>query len=121
MRYLKAWRLRSIDRDGVTVAAIGYRRRVQALWRLGWPSHLIAEEAGVGVGTIHRLMREKTATVRTRTAKRLDAAYERLSMTPGPSAVSVGRATREGHPPPLAWNDIDDPTERPRGVRRDAA
>ena len=119
MRYLKVWRLRSVDRDGVTVAAIGYRRRVQALWRLGWPSHLIAQEAGVGIGTIHRLIRGKTETLRTGTAKKLDAAYERLCMTPGPSKVSAKRAAKEGHPPPLAWNDIDTDM-RPRGVR-DAA
>lgn len=119
MRYLKMWRLRSADREGVTVSAIGYRRRVQALWRLGWPSHLIAQEAGVGIGTIHRLMREKTGTLRTGTAKKLDAAYERLCMTPGPSKVAAARAAREGHPPPLAWDDID-ADKRPRGTR-DAA
>ena len=116
MRYMKAWRLRAQQREAATVEAIGYTRRVQALRRIGWSIDSIAVSSGVGIGTIHRLLRGEVKVVRVATARRLDATFERLSMTVGPSPVAATHAAREGHPPPLAWDDVDNPSERPRGA-----
>lgn len=51
--------------------------------------------------------------------------YDRLSMTPGPSAHTAGWAAKRGYAPPLAWDEdsIDDPAARPatdRPVATDA-
>ena len=43
------------------------------------------------------------------THDRIAAAYDELAMRPGPSA----RNRRLGYPPPLAWDDIDDPAATP--------
>jgi hypothetical protein len=99
---------------------LGTRRRVEALMALGWSGQQIADDAGMaqcGVWAIFRRTR-CTATVSARIA----ATYDRLSMrlpttdTKG-QRISVSRtrahAARRGFAPPLAWNNIDDPTETP--------
>ena len=56
--------------------------------------------------------------VRRSTAERIAALYDRWCMTPGPAATrNRAMAVRRGWAPPLAWNNIDDPDEQPRGVR----
>ena len=102
------------------VAAIGSQRRIQALQALGYGRPEIARRMGyTDCGSISRLMKPSTKTIMKNTAARISAVYERLCMTPSP-AVGAGRvrswARRNGYAPPLAWNNIDDPEERPRGV-----
>jgi hypothetical protein len=92
----------------------GTRRRVQALAAIGWPAHLLAAELGLADGRSVRQLgngRKVTPAV----AARVRQLYDRLSMTPGPSAVSRRRAEAAGWAPPLAWEyrNIDAPKSRP--------
>jgi cobalamin biosynthesis protein CbiG len=52
-------------------------------------------------------------------AVRMAALYDELSATPGPSEVAARHARERGWAPPLAWDDIDDPEDRPQGVARE--
>ena len=57
-----------------------------------------------------------------RAALAIHTAYDRLSMTrpEGTRADTARRRARHlGWPPPLAWDDIDDPDETPTGHHRD--
>lgn len=114
--------LRGITR---TVASIGLRRRVQALQRLGWPLSTIAAGAGwKNPQALQYVM--KSPTVFRDSRDRICAVYDELSMKIPPHTSGNVRARKRaianGFAPPLAWDNIDDPNERPKiGVtkRRD--
>ena len=96
------------------VAAVGARRRIQALMALGHRGVDIAEVAGM-----HPRQVQLTAVTRRWvspvTHARIVAAYEALSGRPGVSEKTRQRARRAGWAPPLAWEfvDIDDPLAEP--------
>lgn len=101
-----------VGRPG-SVPVFRARRRVQALACIGWPAKRVHEEAfgySYPSGTGGWLL-EGTVTGERFAA--LDAAYERLCMTPGPSKRAKDTALAKGWAPPLAWEDIDDPDETP--------
>lgn len=106
-----------LARGGMTIPALGSQRRIQALQAIGWRIRDIAGELDLWVAdngvcqTLWQLMRRDMTT--RATAARIDAVYRRLNMTPGPSNHSRARAVNRGYLPPLAWDDIDDPDERP--------
>lgn len=119
-RYEKAGRLARLN-GGLAVPALGAQRRLQALMRLGWSSHAIAVEAGLPHRNhVWRIINGQkgrpTVWVQRSTDQWVREVYERLSMRL-PTTHYVGRtrahAERMGWPPPLAWDDIDDPDERP--------
>lgn len=96
------------------VDGTGTRRRVQALIAIGWPAHRLGAEMGLADGkSVRQLGHGHKVTPPV--AARVSRLYERLSMTPGPSAISRRRAQAAGWAPPLAWEhrDIDDPKARP--------
>ena len=95
------------------VSALGSRRRIQALMAIGWTAESIANEIGWSDGRSIRSVIFIKERVRTSTAQRIAAAYDRLSMTRGPSEITARRSARSGYAPPLAWDDIDDPDEKP--------
>ena len=101
------------------VSALGTRRRVQALNRLGWSNQRIAAEANIARTNITRLL-YRSDTITATTAARFAEVYERLSMSlPAPSqpvANVRNRAERMGWPPPLAWDDIDNDPEPPTAL-----
>lgn len=114
MRYEKRRRLLLERGERYTVPNIGFRRRLQALYAIGYPRRLIAVELGISP----RHLSQKLvigARVRPATLARLVEVYDRLSMTPGPSSTSRARAAGKGWYPPLAWDDntIDDPAAEP--------
>ena len=92
----------------------GTRRRIQALWAIGWTSQHIADACGwetpQAITEIVNVREQIYAT----TAATIAHTYERMSMTPGPSAKNRRDAARKGWLPPLAWDDIDDIDETPR-------
>lgn len=97
------------------VSALGPQRRIRALQALGWGRDKIAAELGYSNGgSIAYLMRSETMLVAT--ANRIAEVYDRLSMIvpvgAGPDRARTW-AKRHGFAPPLAWDDIDDPSERP--------
>lgn len=102
-----------------TVSALGFKRRVRALMAIGWTQKEIAAELGIAQGNLALKLRTNE-TVRRATHETAVEVYERLCMTVRTSVVA-GRTARialkNGWPPPLAWDDIDDPNEQPTGVR----
>lgn len=110
-----------IARGPMTIPAIGTQRRIQALQAIGWRITDIADALGLATtrgvcAPLWQLM--KRDHVRRSTAERIANLYDRWCMTPGPAANrNRAMAVRRGWAPPLAWNDIDDPDELPRGLR----
>jgi hypothetical protein len=120
------WRKRYIRRvDRLYVDATGTRRRIRALQALGWRFVDIDEACGRRAGSAgatwsHNLVRQDKVHIDN--ARAIAAAYERMCMTLAdtPQADRTRTmAARKGWVVPLAWDDIDDPTERPRtGIER---
>jgi hypothetical protein len=109
---LKMWRA---GMTGHLIDATGTKRRIQSLVALGWTMQEIGQHAGgYSKNWAHVILSQQTVV--TDTARKVDAVFERLSMT-----VPIGpyrnrtrlRAARNGWVPPLAWDDIDDPNEQP--------
>lgn len=95
------------------VPILGTRRRVQALMRIGWPREEISYRLGYAQRTtVLKLINQDRC--RATTAARVTALYRQLECTPGPSRRTAGRAALLGYPPPIAWDDIDDPDEQPK-------
>lgn len=119
--------LRIMAATGWPVTTLGITRRVRALVRIGWTVPHIAEACGVHHDTILDIRRRRPEFVSRRVRDAIVAGYETLSMRlPQPQSkqdrAGVTRArnhaTRSGWFPPLAWNDIDDPDERPSRAKQ---
>lgn len=91
--------------------ATGTRRRVAALGWMGWPRHEVARRVGVAPWTL--TTQAWRGRVSHNLAARVAAVFDELWDRPGPSAVAAGKARSAGAAPPLAWDDIDDPTAQP--------
>lgn len=101
----------------------GTRRRLQALCALGWTFRTLDNELGhqnLCVKWVH----EERQYIYASTAAKIAALYDRLSMSFPAERTREERinatrarnlARRYGWPPPLAWDRIDDPDEKPRG------
>jgi hypothetical protein len=92
---------------------------LRALAAIGYSQADLAAEMGwKGIQVIARSLRAGQVTATT--ARRIGAAYERLSMTPGPSPLAARRARHAGWAPPLAWDEgtIDNPAAKPVGIRK---
>lgn len=107
---------------------VGITRRVQALHTLGYTLAELAVECGTSRETLGHLrgLRSTRAQsperlfVRTSVAEGILAAYDRLQLTPQPvdrfHTRTRNLAREHKWAPPLAWDDIDDPDERPHGT-----
>lgn len=103
--------------DETKVPAAGAVRRVQSLLALGWTHEHIREASG----GFHsgRLLSDRVGPRRWISAgnwRRVDQAFRTLSARRGPNSRAAGMARGLGYVPPAAWDDIDDPRERPKGV-----
>lgn len=124
LRYDKRRRLDAVSGLHRRIPAWRAIRRLNALQALGWPLRRLESEIGVTFRSLSTIRQQSTVTAATFEA--ICEAYERLSMSP-PVADTVGElsgmartrnaALRNGWLPPLAWNDIDDPDERPTVTR----
>lgn len=98
-----------------SLPAVGTVRRLQALAAVGWPAYELAARLGhtSGESLLNITRRER---VERRTAEKITALYDELSMLPGPSPTTRRRAAAKGWPPPLAWPDesIDNPAATPQ-------
>lgn len=104
------------------IPALGMQRRLQALVRLGYSWQALGDALGRSDASAQKLATDPRAFIHIDTYRRVADVYERLSMrlpvgeTPHKRrAITLARAKgeRNGWPPPLAWDDIDDPNERP--------
>lgn len=120
-RYIKEYNYRAgRTKAGFTrstyLPTLGARRRVEALRVLGWPVEAIAREAGWTGGEYTLKVAISGERMKATSFLRIADAYERLSAKRGPSRFSATRAKNLGFAPPLAWDDIDSPHEKPKGV-----
>lgn len=98
------------------VPALGTLRRIQALHAIGHTGPEIAAAAGLSIGTLRSIQHHASTTVHRGTAEAVTATYDRMSMTRpnGRYSERARRAAeRKGWPPPLAWDNPDDPDEQP--------
>lgn len=98
------------------VPALGSVRRLQALAALGWPVSWAGPQAGISDTHARMLVRGRHASVTAAVAARIDAVYRRHCMVPGPSEFARAHARRNQWVTAVAWDDIDDPTDRPHNV-----
>lgn len=108
---------RYLARGPLMVPALGTQRRIQALVALGWTMQELDNHLGRSQGYLHNVLRNDR--VHTATAALVSGLYDRLCMVvpqgvPGVRTRQRNRARARGWAPPLAWDDIDDPTERPQ-------
>ena len=96
---------------GRNVDATGTRRRIEALMRLGWSQAHIGEALGVSRQRVSKY--RGGAHVQSDTARAVRDLFDKWWDKTGPEIRVVNKAIREGFPPPLAWDDIDDPNEAP--------
>lgn len=123
----ETWRkimARDIDTAALTGPThVGTVRRARALAAIGWPGVDIQHEAGLAKKTVVRLLRGDLVTTEHATRRAIADVYDRLWATrPERSKHTVRaerRAAREGWAPPMAWDNVDDPRERPKLGRRD--
>lgn len=112
--------------DRALQPALGTARRIRALNRVGWSNLAIARHAGIDPQRLYNLT--DTGQVTAETVRIIRATYDDLWNTPPTSPAGVVRrvinhATRQGWPPPMAWDDdlIDNPDHTPDlGVDRRA-
>ena len=109
--------------------ALGIQRRLQALHALGWSWRELDRELGMN-NMVEKWGNGNTTHTFPATRATVAALYDRLSMRfpPERNAREKGAATkarrkaqREGWPPPLAWENIDDPAEQPDRLETVAA
>jgi len=107
--------------DGARTNATGTHRRIHALAAAGWPLSALATRLGADRYATRRILRAHQVSART--ARTVAALYDQLwdqdPLTRGVLKTSAARAralaSRNGWPPPAAWDDdtIDDPAARP--------
>lgn len=112
-------KLYKMGRRPKLVNAIPTHRRIRALLALGYAYKEISAAVGQSGSWTHATLQADRVT--SVTAARVDAVYQRWQGTvpDGPLRERSRRyAMRNGFVPPLAWDDIDDLTERPKGALR---
>lgn len=99
------------------VRALGASRRLQALYALGHGHQFLVIDTGVSSSCIIDLITGRNTSIDVAIDTRIRETFERHSMTVGSNTRTLARARREGWPPPLAWDDIDDPAAIPNLVK----
>lgn len=121
--YKARWAWDRLNGKRRIISSVGSQRRIEALAWLGWSRQALAERLEVQAANVSQWMRNDTITADL--AARIALLYDDLCMTVptgNPQAIANVRnqARARGARPPLAWDDIDDPDERPScGVRSD--
>lgn len=96
---------------GPYVDAFATQRRIQALVAMGWSMSVLGARLGIsrhGVAAV--LTRPR---IRETSAARIASLFDELAMKPGPSEMARSRSRARGWVTAMAWEDIDDPADRP--------
>jgi len=106
------WRL---AKDEARFDATGSRRRLQSLLALGYDNRTLAREIDYTENSIWRIQSGTQTIIEAAAARKIEAAFNRLQLTPGASVRAVNRAKTLGYPAPLAWDEdtLDDPNAMP--------
>lgn len=112
--------------NGARVCAVGTRRRLEALHLAGWSWAAIARATGLAVNTVKEGKADRLVSYRV--ASRVAEFAERAGSPPivtgydrQAASAARNRASTRGWLPLSVWDDPDDPTEQPKGVRDVAA
>lgn len=100
------------------VDATGTQRRLRALFANGWTWEQLGARLGGDKNRAWRLAHDDRQAFRS-TVEKVAALYEELSMIRPEGWVaerSRNYARKNGWAPPLAWDNIDDPTAQPAGM-----
>ncbi|MYR46761.1 hypothetical protein [Streptomyces sp. SID5910] len=100
------------------VPAVGTRRRLEALAVMGWPMAHVAEEAGIRGTQVTEIVVGRRKRIPRGQAEAVDRIFRERALKPGPSKRTRTIAAQNGWVSALAWDDIDDPDEKPRGLPR---
>jgi len=113
-RYEKRRRLLVLEGTPLRVEGHGFRRRVRALMAIGWTQQSVADALGIAQGNLSRKLLSTYVSRATHEAMCSVYAERCMSVQHGPQADRTRREMAAlGHPPPLAWDDIDDVDEQP--------
>lgn len=116
-----------LGRPRGSVPALGTARRVRALVALGYTFGQIGDALGRSHDYARKLATYEDERIWRRTADDVAAVFRQMAMVLPPNddprdqwRVSYAKTTaaKNGWSPPLAWDDIDNPDEQPRGIRR---
>jgi hypothetical protein len=94
----------------------GTVRRLQALVLAGWPMMQLSERMGYRHNMVSDVLRGRRKFITAGFARKADALFAELELTPGPSDAARAMAAEKGWLPALAWDDdtIDDPNAKPQ-------
>lgn len=103
----------------------GTLRRLEGLTWMGYTAAELASRLDVNERWVRRMLkRSPDHVIRAATREKVKALYDDLMTRPAPSGryakFSRRRAEQLGWPSPWVWDDIDDPAEKPKGMRRAA-
>jgi hypothetical protein len=113
-RYVKHWR----HGYRATIPALGLMRRMQALRAIGYTVPQLSEATGLSTVYLYQLSEgRRSERINKRHAQKINEVYRTLCVQPchnkGKSLRAKNYAKKRGWFPPMAWDDIDDPQERP--------
>ena len=97
-------------------AWLGVKRRIEALHAIGYTGKQLSDEMGVSQDRIYKLRTQKRglypATIQ-QVSDLFDSLWDKPYVGPGSKRTRIW-AEREGFAVPAAWDDIDDPAEKPK-------
>jgi hypothetical protein len=96
--------------------ALGAARRVRALSAMGWPLWWTAAQAGLSETGLRDISSGRTKSVSIARFDAIDRVYRRFAGRLGPSEAAMKTARAKQWVTAAAWNDIDDPNDRPHSV-----
>ncbi|MFJ2676346.1 helix-turn-helix domain-containing protein [Streptomyces sp. NPDC087525] len=94
---------------------LAIQRKLQALYALGHGQLAIAAAGSLNHSTVSHIVNGRYSKIDGSTAAKAEAAYTKLSNTPGASWKAKARARKFQWAPPAAWDDdsFDDPNAHP--------
>lgn len=102
--------------SGAFVPSLGTVRRLRALVSIGYTESFLAENLGMNVGNLSRVLLDPRPRVTSVTYEAVSSLFSSLWAVPQVGRhAGIARRVAERHRwvGPLAWDDIDDPDERP--------
>lgn len=114
----------TVAAGGAKLPPTGTVRRLRALVAIGHTNKTLAQVGGFNDKHLWQIISGSQKIVTADVARRADALFRRLSMTPGGDTKAYRRAARNGWAPPFAWecdcteacdcpSRIDDPNAEP--------
>ncbi|MFI6491259.1 hypothetical protein [Streptomyces sp. NPDC050564] len=96
--------------------ALGATRRVRALSAMGWTLAWTARQTGLSETALRDISSGRNKTIRREHFETLDRVYRRFAVRLGPSEAAMKTARAKQWVTAAAWNDIDDPKDKPHSV-----